>query len=64
MSAGNMAARATFAPFVDGTEPIVPLYALAHALYVEPVAGAGETVLQPQIGALDIRTQAGRRRPS
>jgi N-acetylmuramoyl-L-alanine amidase len=57
---GSVAARATFAPFIDGTEPIVPLFALAHALYVEPVAGAGETVLQPQIGALDIRTQAGR----
>jgi len=57
---GGVSARATFAPFVDGDEPIVPLYALAHALYVEPVAGAGETVLQPQIGALDIRTQAGR----
>lgn len=57
---GNVSARATFAPFVDGNEPILPLYALAHALYVEPVAAAGETVLQPQIGALDIRTQAGR----
>ena len=55
--AGGVSARATFAPFVDGTEPIVPLFALAHALYVEPVAGAGETILQPQIGALDIRTQ-------
>ncbi|MGA2395418.1 MAG: N-acetylmuramoyl-L-alanine amidase [Candidatus Lustribacter sp.] len=58
-SAGGVAARASFAPFVDGTEPILPLFALAHALYVEPVAGAGETILQPQIGALDIRTQAG-----
>jgi N-acetylmuramoyl-L-alanine amidase len=58
--AGGISARASFAPFVDGNEPIVPLYALAHALYVEPVAGAGETILQPQIGALDIRTQAGR----
>jgi N-acetylmuramoyl-L-alanine amidase len=58
-AAGGIAARASFAPFVDGTEPIVPLYAVAHALYVEPVAGAGETILQPQIGALDIRTQAG-----
>jgi N-acetylmuramoyl-L-alanine amidase len=57
---GSVSARATFAPFVDGNEPILPLYALAHALYVEPVAAAGETVLQPQIGALDIRTQAGR----
>jgi N-acetylmuramoyl-L-alanine amidase len=58
--AGGVSARALFAPFVDGAEPIVPLYALAHALYVEPVAGSGETILQPQIGALDIRTQAGR----
>ena len=58
--AGGISSRAPFAPFVDGNEPIVPLYALAHALYVEPVAGAGETVLQPQIGALDIRTQNGR----
>ena len=58
--AGGVTARSSFAPFVDGGEPIVPLYALAHALYVEPVAGAGETILQPQIGALDIRTQAGR----
>jgi N-acetylmuramoyl-L-alanine amidase len=59
-SAGGVSARATFAPFVDGNEAIVPLFALAHALYVEPVAGAGETILQPQIGALDIRTQGGR----
>lgn len=59
-NAGGVSARATFAPFVDGNEPILPLFALAHALYVEPVAGAGETILQPQIGALDIRTQGGR----
>ena len=55
--AGSVTARATFAPFIDDNQPIVPLYALAHALYVEPVAGAGETILQPQIAALDIRTQ-------
>jgi N-acetylmuramoyl-L-alanine amidase len=55
--AGGVSARATFAPFIDGSEPILPLFALAHALYVEPVAGPGETILQPQIGALDIRTQ-------
>lgn len=59
-SAGGVSARASFAPFIDGTEPILPLFALAHALYVEPVAGAGETILQPQIGALDIRTEGGR----
>jgi N-acetylmuramoyl-L-alanine amidase len=59
-SAGGVSARASFAPMIDGNEPILPLYALAHALYVEPVAGAGETILQPQIGALDIRSQGGR----
>lgn len=59
-TAGGVSARASFAPFVDGTEPIIPLLALAHALYVEPVPGAGETILQPQIGALDIRTQGSR----
>jgi N-acetylmuramoyl-L-alanine amidase len=58
--AGGVAARASFAPFIDAGQPIVPLEAIAHALYVEPVAGAGETVLQPQIGALDIRTSGGR----
>ena len=56
-SAGGVTARAAFAPFVDGSEPIIPLEALAHALFVEPVASPGETVLQPQIGALDIRPQ-------
>src|SRR5580658_9727640 len=55
-SAGGVAARASFAPFIDGNQPILPLFALAHALYVEPVAGAGETILQPQLGASDIRT--------
>jgi N-acetylmuramoyl-L-alanine amidase len=59
-SAGGVNARAAFAPFIDGTEPIIPLEALAHALYVEPVVAAGETVLQPQIGALDIRAHGGR----
>jgi N-acetylmuramoyl-L-alanine amidase len=58
--AGGVTARAGFAPFIDGSEPILPLFALAHALYVEPVAGAGETILQPQIGALDIRTQGAK----
>jgi N-acetylmuramoyl-L-alanine amidase len=58
--AGGVAGRATFAPFVDGNQPIVPLFALAHALYVEPVEGAGEMILQPTIGALDIHTDAGR----
>ena len=57
---GGLGARAAFAPFVDGNDAIVPLYALARALYVEPVADGSDTVLQPQIGAIDVRTD-GRR---
>ncbi|GAC1548159.1 MAG: hypothetical protein NVS2B17_32750 [Candidatus Velthaea sp.] len=57
---GNVAAKATFAPFIDGGDVIVPLLAIARALYLEPVQNAGETVLEPQIGALDVRPD-GRR---
>ncbi len=59
-TAGGITARAAFAPYLDGNQPVLPLETLAHALYVEPVAGAGETILQPQIGALDVRTDAKR----
>jgi N-acetylmuramoyl-L-alanine amidase len=52
--------RAPFAPFLDGGDPVLPFFALARALYVEPVADAGETVLQPRIGALDVRTDGPR----
>ena len=53
-------ARAPFAPFLDGRDPVLPLFALARALYVEPVADGGETVLQPRLGALDVRTDGPR----
>lgn len=53
-------AQAPFAPLADGNDVVLPFYALARALYVEPVAAAGETVLQPRIGALDVRTEGGR----
>ena len=59
-TAGGVTAHAAFAPYLDGNQAIVPLYAVAHALYVEPVPGAGETILQPQIGALDIRSDSKR----
>ncbi len=59
-TAGGVTARAAFAPYLDGNQAIVPLYAVAHALYVEPVPGLGETILQPQIGALDVRSDARR----
>jgi N-acetylmuramoyl-L-alanine amidase len=59
-TAGGVTARAAFAPYLDGNRAVIPLYALAHALYVEPVVAGNETVLQPQLGALDVRT-AGKR---
>ncbi|HEV3089257.1 MAG TPA: N-acetylmuramoyl-L-alanine amidase [Candidatus Elarobacter sp.] len=53
-------AQAPFAPFADGGDVVLPFYALARALYVEPVPDVYETVLQPRIGALDIRTDGPR----
>lgn len=52
--------RAPFAPFVEAGAPVLPFFALARALYVEPVPDGGETVLQPRIGALDVRTDGPR----
>jgi N-acetylmuramoyl-L-alanine amidase len=59
-TAGGVTARTAFAPYVDTGDAVVPLYAIAHALYVEPVADVDETILQPQIGALDIRADGKR----
>jgi len=53
-------AQAPFAALADGDEVVLPFYTLARALYVEPVAGPNEIVLQPRIGALDVRTETGR----
>ncbi len=53
-------AQAAFAPLADGDDVVLPFYALARALFVEPVVQAGETVLQPRIGALDVRSEGGR----
>jgi N-acetylmuramoyl-L-alanine amidase len=54
---GSLGASAPFAPFASGSEAFVPFFALAKALYVEPVALGNETVLQPRIGALDLRVE-------
>jgi N-acetylmuramoyl-L-alanine amidase len=59
-TAGGVTAHAAFAPYLDGSSAVIPLYALAHALYVEPVPGSGETILQPQLGALDVRSDPKR----
>ncbi|MDB5042783.1 MAG: lytC [Candidatus Eremiobacteraeota bacterium] len=52
--------RAPFAPSNDGGDAVLPFFALARALYVEPVPDGGEMVLQPRVGALDVRTDGGR----
>ena len=57
---GGVRAQAPFEPSADGQDVVLPFFALARALYVEPVAQASETVLQPRIGALDVRTEGGR----
>jgi N-acetylmuramoyl-L-alanine amidase len=57
---GGVRAQAPFAPLADGNDAVLPFFALARALYVEPVADAGDTVLQPRVGALDVRTDGGR----
>jgi N-acetylmuramoyl-L-alanine amidase len=59
-SIAGVTANAPFAPFYDGNDVIVPLYAIARALYVEPVVNGSETVFEPEIGALDVRPD-GRR---
>ena len=53
-------AQAPFAPSADGDDVVLPFFTLARALYVEPLAQPNEIVLQPRIGALDVRTDAGR----
>jgi N-acetylmuramoyl-L-alanine amidase len=57
---GGVVSSATFAPFFDGNDVIVPLYAIARALYVEPVVVGSETVFEPQIGTLDVRPDGAR----
>src|ERR1700681_4473390 len=59
-SVAGVRAQAPLAGAGDGDAVMLPFYTLARALYVEPVAGPSEIVLQPRIGALDVRTEAGR----
>ena len=46
--------------YIEGGDVYLPFLTLARALYVEPVLEAGQYVLQPQIGALNVRSD-GRR---
>ncbi len=46
--------------YIDGSDVYLPFLTLARALYVEPVLEGGQYILQPQIGAMSVRTE-GRR---
>jgi N-acetylmuramoyl-L-alanine amidase len=59
-TAGGSAMRAPFAPFVQNGDVELPFIALARALYVEPVDIPGQTILEPQLGVMDVRPD-GRR---
>jgi N-acetylmuramoyl-L-alanine amidase len=52
--------RAAFAARAAGTDAVLPFFALARALYVEAVPAGAETVLQPRLGALDVRADGTR----
>ncbi|MDQ2871664.1 MAG: N-acetylmuramoyl-L-alanine amidase, partial [Candidatus Eremiobacteraeota bacterium] len=51
-----VAEQAPFAPFVQNGEAYVPLDELLHGLDLAPKRDGGETVLQPQLASIDVRT--------
>ena len=57
VKAGKTEIFTPVAPYVEGTTAYLPLFTLAQALYLEPTPSNGETVLQPQIGELVVRTE-------
>jgi N-acetylmuramoyl-L-alanine amidase len=59
-TAGGVALYAPFAPFAEGGDVELPFIALARALYVEPIDIPGQTILEPQLGVMDVRAD-GRR---
>jgi N-acetylmuramoyl-L-alanine amidase CwlD len=54
---GTVHGRAPFAPYIVGTTAYLPFVTLAKALYIVPVPDGTTTVLQPQIGGLDVHTR-------
>ena len=43
--------------YLDGNEAYLPFLTLARSLYITPLQQGNEYVLQPQLGALDVRTE-------
>jgi len=56
-TAGGVAATAPFAPYVRAGSAYLPFMTLARALAVDPVVVGTTTVLEPQISALDVRSE-------
>ncbi|MBC5801171.1 MAG: N-acetylmuramoyl-L-alanine amidase [Candidatus Eremiobacteraeota bacterium] len=54
---GGIAQSAPFAPYASGNAVYLPFVALAKALYVDAVPDGDTTVLQPEIGSLDVRSE-------
>ena len=54
---GPVRGRAPFAPYAVGNTAYVPFVTLAKALYLVPSSDGSATVLQPQIGGLDVHTR-------
>lgn len=51
---GPLAAQASFAPYVQGSEVYLPLDEVLRALYLAPKRDGNTTVLQPQLASLDV----------
>jgi len=56
-TAGGVGATAPFAPYVRNGSAYLPFMTLARALAVDPVVVGNTTVLEPQISALDVRSE-------
>jgi N-acetylmuramoyl-L-alanine amidase len=54
---GTVTQAAAFAPYAEGSIAYLPFLDLARALYVDPVSDGETVVMQPQIAALDVRTE-------
>jgi N-acetylmuramoyl-L-alanine amidase len=52
---GPVTAQAGFAPYLVGEEVYVPLDELLRALYLAPHRDGAQTVLQPQLAAIDVQ---------
>jgi N-acetylmuramoyl-L-alanine amidase len=56
VNAAGVTTTASFPPYLSGEDVYLSLAALARALYVVPQRENGTIVLQPQLGALDVRS--------